>query len=100
MKSPDQWYRYAGLLVLAKDGLVEGIMVTTPDATTRDGLAMGDDLQSAKARYPGLRCGSVTRESGRQYPACAGQVSSGVWVWFGGDPIANITVSHSMPEGV
>jgi hypothetical protein len=100
MKSPDEWYRYPGIVVLASRGMVDAIMITAPGTSTIEGLVVGDPLDEATDLYPGLVCGSVERESGRRYPACSAELASGRWIWFGGDPVANITLTRSMPEGL
>jgi hypothetical protein len=67
-------------------------------ARTRAGVAVGDDLDRVRERYRGVSCG----EAAAGEPALGGAVPKYHWcrtvidgthVFFGGDPIASITVT-------
>ncbi len=98
-RGSDEVYRYDGVSVFVTDGAVEGFMVTSRGSHTTRGLAIGDPLDDARRAYPDLGCGTAHTEGGG-YPACAGQLPSGRWIWLGGDPVSNITLSSARLEGV
>jgi hypothetical protein len=82
------------------EGRITYVMVTAPQSTTERGVAIGDELAVAQEAYPELHCGTTNGSSEyRSYPACAGRIGER-WVWFGGDPIANITLGTGALEGV
>ena len=79
----------------ALDGEVCLVWVTGEDAATQRGVRPGDALEAAEEAYPELRCGKTDVGSDEEVlePACWGRMSSGVYVWFGGDPIDNIEMA-------
>jgi hypothetical protein len=61
---------------------------------TQRGVAIGDSLDKAEHAYSGLTCATAqTYDEGEEFPACAGQVGRGVFIWVGGDPIDAIQLS-------
>lgn len=78
---------------------VAGFQVTSPGATTARGIEVGDELDDARARYPEMTCGEAPAEESpifgnTTFPYCAGKVAPDRWIWFGDDPVANISVSR------
>jgi hypothetical protein len=69
------------------------VMVIAPEAATLEGVAIGDPLETAHDVYP-VRCGEEFGAGERPYPACVGKLGPERWVWFGGDPIENITIGR------
>jgi hypothetical protein len=69
------------------------VMVVAPGAATLEGVAIGDPLETVRGVYP-VRCGEEFGAGERPYPACVGELEAERWVWFGGDPIENITVGR------
>ena len=57
------------------------VMVIAPGAATLEGV------------YP-VRCGEEFGAGEPPYPACVGRLAAERWIWFGGDPIENITVGR------
>ncbi len=97
--------RYPELVVFVARGGVRGFTTTDPDAETKAGAGVGDSLRVAKRVYRNLTCDTET-ESGDQttlaFPYCIGNLGGGVYLWFGGNPIDNITVLEDRdvpPEG-
>lgn len=85
-------YRDASFQTTEDDGAY-AFSVVSPARTPR-GVAIGDPLREAQARYPGFRCGVRNRgRIGIAYPFCTGRVVSGVYIWFGQDPISSITLA-------
>jgi hypothetical protein len=74
---------------------VAGFQVTARGARTLRGIEAGDTLEEARAAYPELTCGEAPAGDIATYPYCSGRVAEERHIWFGGDPIANISVSRS-----
>lgn len=85
---------YNGIsFLVAPDSGAYAFSVWNPDARTTSAVRIGDQLESARRRHPGLRCGIRNRDSEyTPYPYCKGRVGDN-YVWFGQDPIRSITVS-------
>ena len=96
------FYRYeSATFFSSRDGRIAYVMVTAPGSQTEGGVAIGDDLESARAAYPALRCGTANEGTDyRPYPACVARLAQHRWVWFGGDPITNITLGTDELEWV
>jgi hypothetical protein len=89
--------RYPDVALYFVDSRLVAFMLTSPGAHTRRGVGIGTPLATAKRRYPELRCGV----SGAGFPACNGRVrNGGRYVWFGGDPVENITLSTRAMSGI
>jgi hypothetical protein len=74
---------------------VGGFQVTARGARTLRGIEAGDPLEEARAAYPELDCGEAPAGDVATYPYCSGRIAEERHIWFGGDPIANISVSRS-----
>lgn len=78
-----------------KQDEVGGFQVTARGAVTLRGIQAGDSLDEAKAAYPELECRDAPAGDIATYPACTGRVGEERHIWFGGDPIVNISLSRS-----
>jgi hypothetical protein len=78
-----------------KQDEVGGFQVTARGAVTLRGIQAGDSLDEAKAAYPELECRDAPAGDVATYPACTGRIAPERHIWFGGDPIVNISVSRS-----
>ncbi|MFN2471098.1 MAG: hypothetical protein ABR583_08935 [Gaiellaceae bacterium] len=87
--------RYPSISFLLSDGAVYGVIVTADDAETKDGVGVGDNLDTARDAYPELRCGKSEAEHRRTFPYCAGRLADGRWAWFGDDPIRSIALAST-----
>ena len=74
---------------------VAGFQVTALGARTLRGIGAGDSLEDARSAYPELTCGEAPAGDYATYPYCSGRLAEERHIWFGGDPIANISVSRS-----
>jgi hypothetical protein len=79
---------------------VAGFQVTSAGAPTARGIEVGDDLDDVRASYPEIRCGDAAAgespiRGNTTFPYCSGRVAPDRWIWFGGDPVANISVSRA-----
>ena len=94
-------YRYERVAFIVGGSRIEAIIVNDPSARVRGtDFGIGDELARAREHYD-LKCG--TANEGTEYepfPACLGRTAPGVYIWFGGDPIRNITLSSARPDGV
>ena len=94
-------YRYDQVVLMTSRSRFGAIIVNDPKARDpRAGVGIGDDLARARGGFR-LRCG--TANEGTEYepfPACVGRIAPEVYVWFGADPIRNITLATTRPEGV
>jgi hypothetical protein len=86
--------RYRDVSFMLMDGKVFALMTTDFGAATRQGVAIGHDLDAADERYEGLNC-EVTEigDFGETLPFCAGVLAPERHVWFGEDPIRSITIT-------
>jgi hypothetical protein len=91
---PPPVYRYPHVAFFDDGtGRISVVAVIAPGAVTPEGVAIGDPLASVEGVYP-VRCGEEFGAGEPPYPACVGQLEADRWVWFGGDPIENITVGR------
>ena len=84
----------------AEGGDVAGFQVTSAGAATTGGIEVGDDLDDVRASYPEITCGEAPAGESPMlgnttFPYCAGRLAPDRWIWFGGDPVANISVSRA-----
>ena len=100
-RAQERDYRYRDVSFFFVEKTIRGFQVTRPGAQTRRGVTIGDPLAKARQLYPALRCGTVNEDTEYQpYPACAGRIALARYIWFGGDPIANVTIATRRLEGV
>ncbi len=91
---PPPVYRYPHVAFFDDGtGRISVLAVIAPGAATPEGVAIGDPLAAVEGVYP-VRCGDDFGAGEPPYPACVGQLAADRWVWFGGDPIENITVGR------
>jgi hypothetical protein len=74
---------------------VGGFQVTARGARTLRGIEAGDSLEEAREAYPELDCGEAPAGDVATYPYCSGRIAPERHIWFGGDPIMNISISRS-----
>jgi len=76
------------------------IIVTGRGSRTTSGAKIGEPLDQAAARHPGLRC--QTAEIGDQqqpiYRYCTGRVTANRHLWLGQDPVSSIALA-TVPLG-
>jgi hypothetical protein len=84
--------RYDHVTFFVCHGRVDGFIVAQNGAHTKRGVAIGDDAEKARVRYPELNCGDSPSEGG-SYAYCGGRIAARRWLWFGRDPIRSITVA-------
>lgn len=93
-----QTWRYRDLVVFTDRGHVRGYLTTDPNAQTPAGVGIGDSLAVARRTYSHLSCFAValgSDASNPSYLACDGTLTSGLAIWFGGDPIKSIWVTQN-----
>jgi hypothetical protein len=91
-------YRYRGAVFMVSGRSIAALTVSASGARTREGVAIDDELGEARRHYR-VRCGEVTSTgASTPFPACWTRVGA-TYVWFGGDPIADITLSLLPPSG-
>ena len=91
------FYRYRYVVFLFVDARMQVFSVVEPGAATNRGVRIGDPLEKVRTRYPELRC-AIAREGteyGPKFPACSGRVAKGRSIWFGGDPVGDVTVGNA-----
>lgn len=93
-------YLYEHVAFILVENSIEIVIVDESGARTRRGVEIGGDLDEARSVYPKLTCGTANEGSEHlaSFPACTGPVGERRFIWFGGDPIQNITVG-SVPFG-
>jgi hypothetical protein len=84
----------------AEQRKVAGFQVTSAGAATAREIEVGDDLDDVRSSYPEIRCGEAPAgespiSGNTTFPYCSGKVAPDRWIWFGGDPVANISVSRA-----
>jgi hypothetical protein len=87
-------YRYDHVVFLVRKGRIGAVKVNA-DGPRLDGGAVriGGELETAEGKY-GLRCGTAYEGSEyEEYPACTGRIAARRYIWFGSDPIRNVTVA-------
>jgi hypothetical protein len=90
----EEAYRYEHVVFLVRQGRI-GAVIVNADGARLDGGAVriGDELETAGEKY-GLPCGTAYEGSEyEEYPACAGKIAARRHIWFGGDPIRNVTLA-------
>jgi hypothetical protein len=87
-------YRYKHVVFLVRRGRIGAVIVNADDARLDSGeVRIGGELEAAKETY-GLRCGTANEGSEyEEFPACTGKISARGYIWFGGDPIRNVTIA-------
>jgi hypothetical protein len=60
--------RYDEVSFVFCDGTVFALMVTAEDARSAPGLKVGDNLEGARTRYPGLTCAEAPSGDIGRYP--------------------------------
>lgn len=92
--TPPPIYRYPHVAFFDDGaGRISVVSVIAPGAATPEGVAIGDPLATVEGVYP-VRCGDDFGAGEPPYPACVGRLAAERWIWFGGDPIENITVGR------
>jgi hypothetical protein len=85
-------YRYRDTAFITDGAKVIAIVIESRDAVTEHGVRVGDPLVAASAAYD-LTCRTALGWSEVDvFHACFGEVAPERFVWFGGDPIENITI--------
>jgi hypothetical protein len=87
-------YRYEHVVFLVRKGRI-GAVIVNADGARLDGgtVRIGGELETAGEKY-GLRCGTAYEDTEyEEYPACTGKLAARRHVWFGGDPIRNVTLA-------
>jgi hypothetical protein len=91
LQEPPPLLRYRDAAFLTDGSRVFAVLVEDPHAVTEKGVSVGDELERADTVYR-LRCTTALGWSDEDvYAACFGRLSAGRYVWFGGDPIENIS---------
>lgn len=91
---PPPVYRYPHVAFFDDGfGRISALAVIAPGAATLEGVAIGDPLETVEGLYA-VRCGEDFGAGEPPYPACVGRLGAERWVWFGGDPIENITIGR------
>jgi hypothetical protein len=91
---PYRAYRYEHVVFLARGRRIGAVKVDADGARLDGGaVRIGGELETAKERY-GLRCGTAHEDSEyEEFPACTGKIAERRYIWFGGDPIRNVTIA-------
>jgi hypothetical protein len=90
-------FKHSAFLVSRRVGTFS-MATLAENARTRAGVAVGDDLDRVREHYKAVTCGEQIAGEGSfggetpQYRWCR-TVVAGVHVFFGGDPIASITLT-------
>lgn len=94
-------YLYEHVVFMVGEPKIGAIIVNDPEARARDtDVGIGDKLARARAAYE-LECGIANENTEYEpFPACVGRIAPGVYVWFGQDPIRNITIARVLPGGL
>jgi hypothetical protein len=87
-------YRYEHVVFTVREGRIGAVKVNADGARVDGGpVRIGGELEEAEEKY-GLRCGTAYEGSEyEEYPACTGKIAARRYIWFGGDPIRNVTVA-------
>ena len=88
-------YRYEHVVFLFLGKSVQGVTVTAPGAATTRGAEIGGPLASVQAAYPDLQCDVAYKNDDHnpEFPACTGKTAPQRFIWFGGNPVKNITMA-------
>lgn len=91
LNEPPPLLRYRDVAFLTDGERVYAVLVEDPRAATDQGVSVGDELARADSVYA-LKCTTALGWSEDDvYPACFGRLAPDRYVWFGGDPIENIS---------
>jgi hypothetical protein len=99
---PQPTYRYRkATFILFKDR-ISALVVVDASARTRRGVGIGSKIDDVEKAYPELTCGTANEGNSEasQFRACEGKTAPGRWIWFGGDPVRNITLANVMFHGL
>jgi len=92
--APVRFHRYPDKDFTLVNGKIISIEATGSGAVTAEGVRIGDSLDDVRTVYPDMECFTQNEDTEyREYPACLGHAGSRYNVWFGGDPIRNITLA-------
>ena len=92
--------RYQDVSFLLMDDRVFALMITDLGAATRQGVAIGNNLDAADGRYDDLNCEEAEiGDFGETFPFCAGPLAPQRHIWFGQDPIRSITIATTQFDG-
>jgi len=86
--------RYGDVAFLMYRNTVTGVEISAAGAQTTRGVGVGSSLAAVRRAYRGARCGTV--DIGETFPVapyCFIRASRHTYVWFGDDPVANISIS-------
>jgi hypothetical protein len=100
-RGPPPAWRYDDVVFLMVDGKVLSFMVTADGSDTSRGVGVGDDLDDVRAAFPGIRCGEsppfgesiLPFDEPETYPYCRGSLGGQRSIWFGEDPVRNVTIT-------
>ena len=93
-------YRYAeAVFAFHRDELI-WFETIEPGAATSAGVAIGDPLRRVERAYARAICGTAGGGEYGEYPACVVKLGARRSIWFGGDPVASITVGAVPLVGV
>jgi hypothetical protein len=88
--------KYEDVAFLVGPSGVYAFIVTDDSAQTARGVAIGDELDEARATYD-LRCIDVAGGESpfggvSTYPSCSTTIGGRIRIWFGQDPVRSITL--------
>jgi hypothetical protein len=100
--SQTQAYIYEYVVFLVRKDRIGAVIVNADGARVDGGKAsIGGDLKKAEEAYPGLRCETAREDTEyEEFPACTGKLVQRRYVWFGNDPIRNVTLAVVPLEGI
>jgi hypothetical protein len=98
---PFRAYLYEHVVFLVRGSRI-GAVIVNADGARLDGgpVRIGSELAQARERYD-VRC--ETAREGSEYepfPACTGKLGPRRYLWFGGEPIRNVTILAVPPGGI
>jgi hypothetical protein len=100
-RDPPPALRYDDVAFLMVDDKVLSFMVTAEGSDTTRGVGVGDDLDDVREAFPGIKCGESPRfgepilpfDEPESYPYCRGTLGAKRFIWFGEDPVRNVTIT-------
>jgi hypothetical protein len=88
---------YVGAEVSECGGHTFLIVITSRGSQTTAGAAIGEKLDHAASRHPGLACdtsiGDTTDPGVPVYRYCTGPIGDGRYLWLGQDPVSSIALA-------
>jgi hypothetical protein len=91
--------RYTEVVALVCDQSVYALLIFDQRAETSRGVGIGDPLREVSDSYGGVQCRDTARgDAGVPFKYCAGSLEQGRYIWFGGDPIASVVLSTTLPR--